>query len=72
MELDEEPVNAEELAPEEGVAAILLSFPLPLIPLFEFLYREAKYSHNSLSSRRTGSPGLMQANFWVRKRRVGA
>ena len=69
---EEELVYAEEAAAEaDGVVAIRRSLPRPLIPLLEFLYSEAKYSQSSLSSRRTGSPGLMQANFWVRKRRVG-
>lgn len=35
---------------EEDIADILRSFPRPFMPLFEFLYRDAKYSHSSLSA----------------------
>lgn len=34
---------------DDGAAEILRSFPRPLMPLLEFLYREAKYSQRSLS-----------------------
>lgn len=54
------------------IAAIRLSLPRPLMPLFEFLYREAKYSHSSLSSCVTQSPRLMVANFCVRYLSVAA
>ena len=47
------------------LAAILRSLPRPLMPLFEFLYREPKYSHNSLSAGLMGSPSRMLANFCV-------
>jgi hypothetical protein len=35
---------------EDDIADILRSLPRPLMPLFEFLYRDAKYSHSSLSA----------------------
>lgn len=57
---------------DEDIADILLSLPRPLMPLFEFLYSDAKYSHNSLSSCETQSPGLMVANFCVRYLSVAA
>lgn len=53
-------------------AEILLSLPRPLIPLFEFLYSDAKYSQSCLSSGETQSPGLMVANFCVRYLSVAA
>lgn len=54
------------------MADILLSFPRPLMPLLEFLYKDAKYSHNSLSSCDTKSPGLIVANLEVKYLRVAA
>jgi len=59
-------VAEAEDAPEEGTADIRRSLPRPLIPLLEFLYSEAKYSHSSLSCAVTGSPSQMDANFCVR------
>jgi hypothetical protein len=41
--------NVEEDDPDAIVVDILRSFPRPLMPLLEFLYRRAKYSHKSLS-----------------------
>lgn len=46
----------EGLGAREATREILRSLPRPLMPLLEFLYRSAKYSHMSLSWRRTGSP----------------
>lgn len=57
---------------EVGTAVILLSFPRPLMPLFEFLYNDAKYSQSCLSSCETQSPGLMLPNFCVRYLSVAA
>ena len=62
----------ECIALEPGTADILLSLPRPLMPLLEFLYSDAKYSHSSLSSSDTQSPGLKVANFWVRYLRLAA
>jgi hypothetical protein len=65
-------VNEEAEAPDEGTVEILRSLPRPLIPLFEFLYRDAKYSQRSLSCAVTGSPSRMVLNFDVRYRKVPA
>lgn len=54
------------------MAEMRLSLPRPLIPLLEFLYREAKYSHSFLSSWETQSPGVTVANFVVRYLSVAA
>lgn len=62
----------EFMALQPGTADILLSLPRPLIPLLEFLYSDAKYSHSSLSSCDTQSPELMLANFCVRYLRLAA
>lgn len=45
------PAGGVVLLPEdaEGMVEMRRSLPRPLIPLFEFLYREAKYSNSSLS-----------------------
>lgn len=44
-------VYEDELEVAEGAeVAIRRSLPLPLIPLLEFLYRDAKYSKSSLSA----------------------
>jgi len=59
-------VKDEADAPDDGTVDILRSFPRPLIPLFEFLYNEAKYSQSSLSCAVTGSPSLMVLNLEVR------
>ncbi len=58
----ESPLKARVLVP-----AILRSLPRPLMPLFEFLYRVAKYSHSSLSAGLMGSPSRMVANFCVNR-----
>jgi len=44
-----EEYDEDEETAEDGAADILLSLPRPLMPLFEFLYNAAKYSHSSLS-----------------------
>jgi hypothetical protein len=59
-------VNDEADAPDDGTVDILRSFPRPLMPLFEFLYKDAKYSHSSLSWAVTGSPSLIVLNLEVR------
>jgi hypothetical protein len=41
--------KVEEDDPDWMVVDILRSLPRPLMPLLEFLYRVAKYSHSSLS-----------------------
>lgn len=63
-------VNEDADAPDEGTVDILRSFPRPLMPLLEFLYSEAKYSHRSLSWAVTGSPSLIVLNLVVRYRSV--
>lgn len=59
----EELVN-EAAAFEELVMALMRrSLPRPLMPLLEFLYRDAKYSQSSLSAEETWSPSWIVANL---------
>ena len=55
--------NVEDDDAEVIAVDILRSLPLPLMPLFEFLYRSAKYSQRSLSSADTASPPRMVLNL---------
>lgn len=57
---------------EEGMVEMRRSLPRPLMPLFEFLYSEAKYSNSSLSWGETASLSRIDANLDVRKRSIGA
>lgn len=61
-------------APEDadGIVEMRRSLPRPLMPLFEFLYSEAKYSKSSLSWGETISESRIDANLDVRKRNIGA
>lgn len=55
IESDMYPEWCEEL--DDGTAEIRRSLPRPLMPLFEFLYSDAKYCQSSLSSLETQSSG---------------